>query len=152
MIDNLQTVTLGSPSSGTFTLTYKGQTTSGIAYNASADAVQTAITGLSTVGTGNATVTGSAGGPYSVVFTGTLAQDTTAMTGSGADLTGGTFSLTQNQSYNTFIHDMAVKFNKPSAFQNEQGTYAIEWASMLVEDLAWGYAQKITVTNLITEL
>ena len=64
VIDNLQTVTItGSPTGGTFTLTYKGQTTAGIAYNAAASAVQTALVGLSTVGTGNATVSGSNGGP-----------------------------------------------------------------------------------------
>lgn len=77
------TVTIGgSPSGGTFTLTFAGQTTSGIAYNAAASAVQSALEALSTVGSGNATVTGSAGGPYTVVIDvpGTL-------TGSGASLT-----------------------------------------------------------------
>lgn len=152
VIDNLQTVSLGSPASGTFTLTYKGQTTAGIAFNAVGATVQTALTGLSTVGVGNATVTGSAGGPYSVNFIGTLAQDTTAMTGSGAGLTGGTFLISQNQSFNVFQHDMAVKFNKPSAFQDDQGVYAIEWDSMVVEDPTWGKSQVFTVTNLLTAL
>ncbi len=77
VIDNNQTVTLGTQSSGTFTLTYKGQTTAGIAFNATATTVQTALTGLSTIGAGNATVAGSAGGPYVVSFAGTLASDTT---------------------------------------------------------------------------
>lgn len=87
-----QTVTItGSPTGGTFTLTFGGQTTSGIAYNAAAATVQTAFTGLSSVGSGNATVTGSAGGPYTVTFTGTLAAtNVAAITASGASLTGGT--------------------------------------------------------------
>ena len=154
VIDNLQTVSLGSPSGGTFSLTYKGQTASGIAYNASAAAVQTAITGLSTVGAGNATVSGSNGGPYSVIFTGTLSQDTTAMTGSGGGLTGGTFTITQNQSYNIFQHDMACKVGKPSEFKDAQGIYAVEWELNIVEDPSWssGQAQVVTVTNLITAL
>ncbi|MCH5645164.1 hypothetical protein [Gordonia sp. ABSL49_1] len=74
----------GSPTGGTFTLTVGGQTTTGLANNAAASAVQAALVALSTVGAGNATVTGSAGGPYSV----TLALGG-ALTGSGAGLTGG---------------------------------------------------------------
>ncbi|MCM6778030.1 hypothetical protein NDR87_30955 [Nocardia sp. CDC159] len=77
------TVTIGgSPTGGTWTLTYAGQTTSGIAYNAAAAAVQSALEALSTIGSGNATVTGSSGGPYTVVI------DTPGtLTGSGAGLT-----------------------------------------------------------------
>ncbi|MEU9515921.1 hypothetical protein [Micromonospora sp. NPDC048169] len=77
------TVTIGgTPSGGTFTLTFGGQTTSGIAYNAAPSAVQSALVALSSIGSGNATVSGSAGGPYSVTISaaGTL-------TGSGASLT-----------------------------------------------------------------
>ncbi|MFE7799007.1 hypothetical protein [Nocardia sp. NPDC057440] len=77
------TVTIGgSPTGGTFTLSFGGQTTAGIAYNAAASAVDSALELLSSVGTGNATVTGSAGGPYTV----TIATPGT-LTGSGASLT-----------------------------------------------------------------
>jgi hypothetical protein len=58
---------------GTFTLSYGGQTTSGIPYNATPAVVQTALTGLTTVGAGNATVTGSVGF-YTITFTGALAN------------------------------------------------------------------------------
>lgn len=86
----LVTVT-GAPAGGTFTLTYSGQTTTGIAFNAAASAVQTALQALSNVGAGNATVTGANGGPYTVTFTGTLADTNVAqMTASGGSLTGGT--------------------------------------------------------------
>lgn len=90
--NEVQSVTItGAPTGGTFTLTYSGQTTSGIAYNAAASTVQTALTGLSTVGSGNASVTGSAGGPYTVTFKGDLSGvDASAITASGAGLTGGT--------------------------------------------------------------
>lgn len=152
IIDNLQTVSLGAPSAGTFTLTYKGQTTAGIAYNATSAAVQTALQGLATIGASNVNVTGSAGGPYTVQFVGTLASDPTAMTGNGTGLTGGTFVVTQAQAYNTFQHDMAVKFNKPTAFADDQGVFAIEWEADLVEDPTWGKSQVFTCTNLITAL
>jgi hypothetical protein len=156
VIDNNQTLTIsGTPSGGTFTITYKSQTTSGIAYNAAASAVQTAFLALSTVGAGNATVSGSNGGPYTIAFAGTLATDTTAITASGASLTGGispAATPTQTQIYNTFQHDMAVKFGKPSAFADDQGVFAIEWEATVVEDATWAKAQALTVTNLITAL
>lgn len=84
-----QSVTVtGSPTGGTFTLTYAGQTTSGIAYNASAATVRSALEALSTVGYGNVDVTGS--GPYTVTFRGDLAGTNVAqMTASGSGLTGG---------------------------------------------------------------
>jgi hypothetical protein len=156
LLDNIQTVTLGSPSAGTFTLTYKGQTTSALAFNAAASAVQTAFVALSTVGSGNATVSGSAGGPYSITFptSGTLSQDTTAITGSGASLTGGTFAITQSQVYNAFKHDIAVKIGKPAPWSDSDGVFAIEYECVVVEDASWGSgtAHQITLTNLLTSL
>ncbi|NKY48030.1 hypothetical protein [Nocardia cerradoensis] len=85
-----QSVTLtGTPTGGTFTLTYKSQTTAGIAYNAANTAVKSALEALANVGTGNVNVTGT--GPYAVEFVGDLAgMDLPLMTASGAGLTGGT--------------------------------------------------------------
>ncbi|MFH9038494.1 major capsid protein [Streptomyces sp. NPDC017966] len=82
----------GSPTGGTYTVsvTIAGntQTTSGIAYNASASTVQSAITGLFNVGSGNATVTGSA--VKTLTFIGDLMDAPVTVTASGAGLTGGT--------------------------------------------------------------
>ncbi len=90
--DAVQTVRLtGSPTGGTFTLTFGGQTTSGIAYNASAATVQTAVQALASVGSGNALVTAAPGGGWQVRFAGTLAGKYAAkLTVGGAGLTGGT--------------------------------------------------------------
>lgn len=93
-VNEIQTVTItGSPTGGTFTLTFNGQTTATIAWNAAASAVQTALAALSTVGTGNVAVTGGPGPatPYTVTFIGALAgTNVPQMTASGAGLTGGT--------------------------------------------------------------
>lgn len=90
-VNEQQTVTLtGTPTGGTFTLTYSGQTTSAIAYDASAATVDAALEALSNIDPGDVTVTGSAGGPWTVEFTGALAgTNVDAMTASGASLTGG---------------------------------------------------------------
>lgn len=76
----------GTPTGGTFTLSIGGQTTAPIAYNATATTVQTALQALSSVGAGHVTVTGSAGGPYTITFDDTVSGTLTA---SGASLTGG---------------------------------------------------------------
>lgn len=95
-INEVQSVALSpTPTAGTFTLTYAGQTTAGIAYNAIATAVQSALQALSNIGTGNATVTGT--GPWTVTFTGALGgQPIALMTGSGTGLTPvGTVTVTE---------------------------------------------------------
>lgn len=87
--DEVQTVTLAGATSGTFTLTYGGQTATGIAYNALASDVQTALRALSSIGHDNVTVTGSAGGPYTVTFQDALGfQNVAQMTNSATSLVG----------------------------------------------------------------
>jgi RHS repeat-associated protein len=89
--DTVQQVQLtGGPTGGTFTLSFNGQTTAAIAYNASASTVQTALQALSTIGSGNALVAGAAGGPWNVRFAGTLGGSVqVALTANGSGLTGG---------------------------------------------------------------
>lgn len=82
----------GTPTGGTFTLTYAGQTTAGIAYNAASAAVQTALENLSNLAPGDVVVTGGPGPgtPYTFTFGGTLAgTDVAQMTATGS-FTGGT--------------------------------------------------------------
>ena len=74
--NEIQTITVtGSPTGGTVALSWVGETTGAIAYNASAATVETAFEGLASVGAGNGTVTGDAGGPWTVEFTGDLAGE-----------------------------------------------------------------------------
>lgn len=93
-VDEVITLTTtGTVTGGTFTLTYGGQTTEAIAYNATASAVQTALAAISTIGSGNVTC---AGGPLpstgvTIQFTGTLSgTDAGAMSANSASLTGTT--------------------------------------------------------------
>lgn len=85
---NRHIVTVSDATGGTFKLSYQGQTTAAIAYNATAAAVQTALAALTTVGTGNVAVTGNAGGPWTVTFVGTLLDGTAALTADGTLLEG----------------------------------------------------------------
>lgn len=89
--NEVQTATItGSPTGGTFTLTFSGQTTAAIAYNATAAQVQTALEALSNVNPGDVTVTGNAGGPYTITFGGQYLGDNVPSITATASLTGGT--------------------------------------------------------------
>jgi len=91
--NEVQTLTItGTPTGGTFTLTYDGQTTSTIAYNADAATVDAALEALSNIGAGDVTCAGGAlpGTPVTIQFTSALAQLNVALiTADGSGLTGG---------------------------------------------------------------
>lgn len=96
LVNEVQTVTLGGPSAGTFLLTltnpFTGVTaqTAAIAFNAASSAVQSALEALSIVQVGDVTVSGAAGGPYTVTFTGRFAGINVAvLVGDFTGLTGG---------------------------------------------------------------
>ncbi len=155
IIDNLQTVTIGGGATGgTFTLSYKGQTTANITYSAALTSatVNTAFQLLSTVGS-NCTVTGGAGGPYTFTFSGALATDMSPVGVTNTGLTGGTPTVTSvAQAYNIFQHNMAVKVSKPNPFQDKDGIFAEEYEFTVVEDSASGLAHQFVCTNLLTAL
>lgn len=85
-----QTLTIsGTPTGGTFTLTYESAETTDIAYDASAATIQAALEALATIGVGNVDVSGS--GPFVITFIGDLTDmDVSLIVGDGASLTGGT--------------------------------------------------------------
>ncbi len=115
-------VTLGAQSSGTFTLTYGGQTTTGLAYGALASAVQTAVRLLSSVDAG-CLVTGGAGGPYTIQNTGPMAPSTLLWTGSGASLTTpGNFSVAAPTLYNQELNLVFPTMNYESFDWDESKT------------------------------
>lgn len=83
-------VDLGGATAGTFTLTWNGQTTDTIAFNATNATVKTALVALDDGYTAtDFTVTGSAGA-YVVTVPGGV------LTGDGTGLTGGTLTITVN--------------------------------------------------------
>ncbi len=79
----------GSPTGGTFTLTYEGVASAAIAYGARASAVKTALNAVSTIGGDVATVSGPAGGPWVVTFAGTVGNDASPLVLGTNSLTGG---------------------------------------------------------------
>lgn len=89
-----QTLTMtGTPTGGDFTLTFNGETTSTIVYNASASAVQTALEGLPSIEAGDVVTGGGPfpGTPITVDFGGPFSgENVTLLTADDTGLTGGT--------------------------------------------------------------
>lgn len=78
----------GSPSGGTFTLTFGAYTTGALAYNASMATIQAALQALTSIGANNCLVAGVAGQYFTVTFVGALANTNVAeITASFATLT-----------------------------------------------------------------
>jgi predicted CXXCH cytochrome family protein len=94
-IGGSQTIDLTGATAGTFTLTFKGQTTAPIAYNASAATVQAAIVALSSVGT-DTTYSGSGASG----MTGTHPENITV------SLTGTVYSLTMQNTFRLAVQPL----------------------------------------------
>lgn len=96
-VDEVQILSLPTqPTGGTFTLTYSGQTTAAIAYNANAAAVQSALEALSNIAVGDVVCSGGAlpGTPVIITFAQNLGdQDVSLITGDGTSLTGGSANI-----------------------------------------------------------
>lgn len=91
--NRVQVVTInGTPTGGTFTISYGGQTTSALAYNAASSTVQTALRLLT--GLGAATVSGSAGGPFTIT-TNVVGGTSGPVQVNQSQLTGGTSATAQ---------------------------------------------------------
>jgi hypothetical protein len=88
--DEVQTVTVPTNNTGgTFTITFGGQTTTALAYNATAAQVQAALEALSTIGANNVGVT-LAAGVYTLTFRNALGRTNVAAVTTTPSLTGGT--------------------------------------------------------------
>lgn len=155
LLAKIYTITLGTQTSGSFSITYGGQTASGIAYNATGATVQTALQGLSSFTPGaNVTVTGSAGGPYTIVITGTNLNDGNAITANFSTLgTPANASQTNNSlalelniqlpqlSWDTMEHDTS----KDNVLIKAKGTAIVPAGASLIT----GFVQN-TVSSFTT--
>lgn len=94
-VNEVQTIGLGAASAGTVTITFNGETTAAIAFNATAAQVKAALETLNGINPGDVAVTG---GPFpgvlTLTFGGALAgQDLPQITATPTGLTGGTVTI-----------------------------------------------------------
>lgn len=118
------TANASPPTAGTFTLTYGAQTTTGIAHNASAASVQTALEALSTIEVGEVIVTRTTGtttlaeanAVYTVVFTNRLGQAPQTLTGTFTGLTASNSIVLASSVTGTVPTELATILILPSHF------------------------------------
>lgn len=97
-VAEVQTLTAGDATGGTFTLALNGVATGTIAYNASAGTIQTALNAISTIGASGVACAGGAMGsnPVTITFnTPTFAGDQPLLVIDGSSLTGGASASTR---------------------------------------------------------
>lgn len=164
----VQVVKITGASGGTFKLTFEGQTTTAIAWNATTTVVKEALEALSNIGSSEAAVTGAAGA-WTVTFAGTLAEkdlkqmtiDTTATTGTdpegtvettkeGAEKIAGLLYETQE------FADASSNSNEPAALLNRFCSFKKQaipsFTELETELTTWGnlanvQCQFVSVTN-----
>lgn len=155
--NRVQVVTLvGTPTGGTFTISYGGQTTTPLAYNASAGTIQTAVRLLN--GLSAATVTGTAPGPFTFTLnvvggtSGPLSVDQTQLTGGTAATSNAT--ITQSPAADTKLRaiggdwsqcawgqgmDITIKVSDSASYVDENGTTVSAFQNNLVLLLVEAY-------------
>lgn len=132
-----------APTGGTFTLTFAGQTTGSIAYNASAATVKTALDALSTVAAvgGLSTVTGAYNDPNGYLATFAARPQ---ITFDASSLTGGTIVKYEQRNSGTNIEQMFLYTNGGVS----GGTYTITAFGQTTSSLAWNASRDDIVTAL----
>lgn len=111
-INEVQEVSAGGASAGTFALTYVDQTTGTIAYNAAAAEVVTALEALSNITDVTVTGAGTSVDPWVVTFVDPGKENLAEMTADSANLTDGTATVTtttQGRTINISATDQEFK-------------------------------------------
>ncbi len=132
-VDEEQTLT-STAASGNFTLSFGGETTNNLAWNATDVAIQAELEGLSTIGAGNVSCTGS-------ITAGTL---TVTFDGGPVDALDVALLTVNDVSLNPAASVSAAETVKGRALQGVLGTWAeasLSEGKIVITDAAAGYSQ-----------
>lgn len=138
----------GTPSGGTFTLIVGGVATSALAYNATGATVQTAVQATGGIGAA-ATVTGGAGGPYSITFPGPG-----GVLQSNSSLTGGTtpyVSIVQSPNLDSGLRAIGGDFSQCAWGQGMDITVRISTEANYYDGVNWHSAFQENLVLLLVE-
>ncbi|MFA5239049.1 MAG: flagellar hook-basal body complex protein [Phycisphaerae bacterium] len=137
-VSEVQTVTLATapnnvPDGGTFTLTYGGETTAAIAWDATAAEIKAALEDLSTVETDDITVSGAIANGITFTFADTLG-DTDLITMNSSALTDGGVVITNS------IAETTAGF-KLQGILGDDATATLSSGRLMITDAESGYSQ-----------
>jgi hypothetical protein len=138
-VNEVQSLSItGSPTGGSFTLSFRGQTTSAIAYNATAAAVQAALEALPAIGSGNVVCTGGPlpGTAVTITFQNVLGGlNVPQISVASNNLTGGTSptpsvsTTTQGVGYKRAVQiDLPGKWTAVDTSGEDEGTRTYEFS------------------------
>lgn len=148
-VAEVQTITIsGTPTGGTYKLTFDGKTTANIAFNANAAAIQAALEALSNIDPGDVTVAGT--GPYTATFT-TAEGNVPQMTANDSGLTGGT-SPAVTVTTTTPGHNLTdIGYAAPAVGTNPTPNgIGLEWWTAAIQDGA--YASELPYLHWLAPL
>ena len=106
----VQQISVGTNTGGTFTATFRGYTSAAMAWDETTATVQSTLEALPSIGAGNIVVTGPDGGPWLASFIGDLAgQNVPRMDMSDTGLTGGSGEGITTVQQGATTHQITVK-------------------------------------------
>jgi flagellar hook protein FlgE len=123
--NEIQRIQINNAQGGTFTLTFQGETTGPIPYNASADQMRTVLESLPTaIDPGDITVAGTPGGPWTIEFGGPLANTNIEQISIQTDNLISQYSL-EMDIYDSLgnVHTMEIQFEKSGVNQWNWDSY-----------------------------
>ena len=140
-VDEVQIITPGGTiTGGDYTITYAGQTTSAIAFDANAATITTALDALSNLAPGDCVATGGpvSSGVVTLTFGGTLAGTNVAqVTCDAAGLTGVAPTLTPSTTTAGVVAVNEVQRITPTTAPPNGGTFTITWEGQTTSALAY---------------
>jgi hypothetical protein len=143
-VNEQQVVTVNNGTGGTYKLTYDSQEmSSGVAYNVSAADLETALELLSSITA--ATVTGSAGGPYTVEFVTPGGADLAIMTADTTALTGAavTVSVVEDTTGVSNVNE-----TQEIVVDGDTGTFTLSYAGQTTAAIAYSANAALIDTRL----
>jgi hypothetical protein len=154
-VNEVQTITWSAvPTSGTFKLTWGGNSSSAIAFDASASAIQTAFRAVSGVDA-NCTVSGTFAGTHIITFLGTLADtDVTAITVTNSTLSRSTVISQANDTIaitsHGFVNGQRVYCSAATTMPGgtSAGIYYVIWVDANTIKLAASHADAVAGTAI----
>lgn len=144
--NEVQTLTFyGGSTGGTYRLGYLGNYSASLSYNATTGQIQTALQGVTGIGSGNVSVTGgpAPGTPIIFTFVSALGSQNVALLTVDSLLTGGTIFATATTTQNGSADFSSLETNLSSYWRME------ETGGSAVRDDSWG-SLDLSVTGTVT--
>lgn len=135
----------GPPTSGGYTLSYGGYTTSSIAYGASAATIQAALALLTGIGTVTVTATGTTG-----KFTVAISNTTSTLTVGTSTLVGGSVATTKTSGYEYVTQKAGDEYWPASILSTPSGNSAYTLCQVSIPAQPWAWRPQVSGWCVVT--